>query len=89
MIEEFGAGRHAMSSAALIPKMVVKLRTAARHMTFLFVSLDFAAQSDHVLGRDLQNRWRRALPASESLLLFEPTLEMYVRCDLCVRLLPR
>ena len=63
-------------------------RAAAGHRTFLFVGLDFAAQPAHVLGRDLWNIWRRALPASESSLLREPRLEMYVRCDLCVRRLP-
>ena len=47
-----------------------------------FCRLDFAVQSDHVLGRDLGNIWRRALPASESLPFIEPKLEMYVRCDL-------
>ena len=53
-----------------------------------FVSLDFAAQPDHVLGRGLGNIWRSALPASESLLLCELTLEMYVRCGLDVRRIP-
>ena len=77
-----------MSSATLVPKMVEAPRAAAGHMTFLYVSLDFAAQSDHVLGRNLGNIWRRALPASESLLSCGPRLEMYMRRDHCVRRLP-
>ena len=77
-----------MSSAELVPRMVEAMRAAAGHMTFLFVSLDFAAQSVHVLGQGLGNIWRRALPASESLLFWEPGLEMYAECNLCVRRLP-
>ena len=55
-----------MRSAVLVPGMVGAPRAAAGHMTFLSVSFNFAAQSDHVLGRDLGNIWRKALPASES-----------------------
>ena len=77
-----------MSSAAQVPGMVKALRAAAGHMAFLFVSVDFAAQAIHVLGRDLGNIWRIAHPASESLLWVEPRLEMYVRCNLYVRQLP-
>lgn len=77
-----------MSSTALVPGVVKAQRTAAEHATFLFVSLDFAAQSDRVLGQGLRNIWRRALPASESLLLCELTLEMFVRCNLYVRRIP-
>ncbi len=74
-----------MSSATLVPRKVEALRAAARHMTFLYVSADFAAQAVHVLGRDLGNVWRRARPASEPLLLGEPRLEMYAKCNLRVR----
>ena len=73
-----GAGRRAMSSTALVPGMVETLRTAAGHVTFLFVGLDFAAQAIHDLDQGRRNIWRRARPASESLLLFERKLEMYV-----------
>lgn len=44
-----------MSSTALVPGVVEAQRTAAEHATFLFVSLDFAAQSDRVLGQGLRN----------------------------------
>lgn len=67
-----------MSSAVLVPGMAEALRAAAGHMTFLFVSIDFASQTIHVLGRDRGNIWRRAYLASEPLLLYEPRLEMYV-----------
>ena len=87
-LRSHGAGRRAMSFAALVPGTVKAQRAAAKHVAFLFVSLDFAAQSVHVLGRDLRNVWRRALPASESSLSSEPRLEMYVRCDPYVRRSP-
>lgn len=77
-----------MSSAAQVPEIVKALRAAAGHMTFPSVSVDFAAQAIHVLGRDLRNIWIRARPASESLLWGEPRLEMYVRRNLYVRQLP-